>query len=103
MGPHTPGGCTRCLGALTINGSTVTKNVAYYNIAHASKFVPAGSKRIESNNISQVSNVAFITPQNKKVLIVVNDNNSTASFNIKYKGKFATVTLDANSVATFFW
>ena len=103
MGPHTPGGCTRCLGALTINGSTVTKNVAYYNIAHASKFVPAGSKRIESSNSAQVSNVAFITPQGKRVMIVVNDNNNTASFNIKYKNKLAAVSVDANSVATFVW
>ncbi|WP_114791960.1 glycoside hydrolase family 30 beta sandwich domain-containing protein [Niabella yanshanensis] len=103
MGPHTPGGCTRCLGALTINGSAVTKNVAYYNIAHASKFVPAGSKRIESSNSAQVSNVAFLTPQGKKVMIVVNDNNNTASFNIKYKGKLAPVSLEGNSVATFVW
>lgn len=103
MGPHTPGGCTRCLGALTINGSTVTKNVAYYNIAHASKFVPAGSKRIESSNSAQVSNVAFITPAGKKVVIVVNENNNTASFNIKYKDKLAAVTVDGNSAATFVW
>lgn len=103
MGPHTPGGCTRCLGALTINGSTVTKNVAYYNIAHASKFVPAGSKRIESSNSAQVSNVAFITPQGKKVMIVINENNNTVSFNIKYKNKFAAVSVDANSAATFVW
>nr|WP_245857028.1 hypothetical protein [Lutibacter flavus] len=33
--PHTNGGCTECLGALTIDGNTVTKNVAYYIIAHA--------------------------------------------------------------------
>lgn len=103
MGPHTPGGCTRCLGALTINGSTVTKNVAYYNMAHASKFVPAGSKRIESSNGSLVSNVAFVTPQGKKVMIVVNENNNTAYFNIQYKGKRAVVSVDANSAATFIW
>lgn len=103
MGPHTPGGCTRCLGALTVNGSAVTKNVAYYNIAHASKFVPTGSKRIESSNSALVSNVAFITPQGKKVMIVVNENNSAAAFNIKYKNKIATVSMDANAVATLVW
>ncbi|HYH55482.1 MAG TPA: glucosylceramidase, partial [Anseongella sp.] len=37
--PHTEGGCTACLGALTIEGETITRNVAYYIIAHASKFV----------------------------------------------------------------
>lgn len=52
--PHTPGGCTQCKGALTINGSEVTRNVAYYIIAHASRFVPAGSVRIQSNNASPI-------------------------------------------------
>lgn len=103
MGPHTPGGCTRCLGAVTINGSTVTKNVAYYNIAHASKFVPPGSRRIESNSNTLVSNVVFATPQGEKVMIVVNENNNTANFNIQYKGKRAAVSVDANAVATFIW
>ncbi|WP_052695002.1 glycoside hydrolase family 30 protein [Hymenobacter sp. AT01-02] len=28
FGPHTPGGCSTCLGAVTINGNTVTRNVA---------------------------------------------------------------------------
>jgi len=37
--PHTNGGCTSCEGALTI-GATVIRNVSYYIIAHASKFVP---------------------------------------------------------------
>src|ERR1700744_2621653 len=44
-GPHTSGGCSTCLGALTI-GTTVTRNVSYYIIAHASKFVRPGSVRI---------------------------------------------------------
>ena len=30
FGPHTLGGCTECKGALTISGSNVTRNVAYY-------------------------------------------------------------------------
>jgi glucosylceramidase len=35
--PHTPGGCTQCKGAITINNSeTFTRNVGYYIIAQAS-------------------------------------------------------------------
>src|SRR5690606_31022119 len=30
--PHTNGGCTACLGAITIGGSNITRNVAYYII-----------------------------------------------------------------------
>ncbi|WP_315819466.1 glycoside hydrolase [Paraflavitalea speifideaquila] len=65
FGPHTPGGCTTCKGALTI-GSTVTRNVAYYIVGHASKFVPAGSVRIGSNISGSLQNVAFLTPTGKK-------------------------------------
>lgn len=71
-GPHTPGGCTQCKGALTIDGSAFTRNVAYYIIAHASKFVPAGSTRIGSNIAGPLQNVAFLRPDGKKVLIVFN-------------------------------
>ncbi|MEO6550868.1 MAG: glycoside hydrolase family 30 beta sandwich domain-containing protein, partial [Ferruginibacter sp.] len=67
--PHTAGGCTTCKGALNIGGS-VTRNVAYYIIAHASKFVPAGSVRISSNITGNLQNVAFLTPSGKKVLVV---------------------------------
>ena len=101
--PHTPGGCSECKGALTINGTSVTRNVSYYIIAHASKFVPAGSYRIESNLLPNVSNAAFLTPSGQKVLIAVNESNTGISFNIKFNGKWATVTLPAASVATYVW
>lgn len=102
FGPHTPGGCTDCKGALTINGNGVTKNVAYYIIAHASKFVPPGSVRINSP-ATPLSNVAFLTPQGNKVLLVLNEGTSTANFNIKAAGKWATVSLPAGSVGTYTW
>lgn len=102
--PHTPGGCTMCKGAITINNSTsYTKNVAYYIIAHASKFVPTGSVRIASNISGNLSNVAFKTPTGKKVLIVENDGNTAETFNIKYNNKWVTVTLDGGAVGTFVW
>ena len=102
FGPHTPGGCTTCKGALTISG-TVSRNVAYYIIAHASKFVPAGSVRIASNITGNLQNVAFLTPAGKKVLIVSNDGNSPETFNIRFKGKWVTHSLNAGAVATYVW
>ena len=102
--PHTPGGCTECKGALTINGSAITRNVGYYIIAHASKFVPAGSVVISSSAPSgNLTNAAFKTPDGKKVLLVLNDGSTAAQFNIEYKGKKAVVNLPANSVGTFVW
>lgn len=101
--PHTPGGCTECKGALTISGSNYSRNVAYYIIAQASKFIPPGSVRINSNTPGTIYNVAFRTPDGKKVLIVLNDANAESSFNIRYNGKWASAKLPAGTVATYVW
>ena len=104
FGPHTPGGCTTCKGAITIESTSFfVRNVAYYIIAHASKFVPAGSVRISSTQSGNLNNVAFKTPSGKKVLIVENDGANSEFFNIKYNGKWVTTSLDGGSVATFTW
>ena len=102
-GPHTPGGCTECKGAITISGSSISKNVGYYIVAHASKFVPSGSVRISSSLVSNLPSVAFKTPAGKKILIVVNESASTISFNISYKGRYVITSLSAGNVATFSW
>ena len=101
--PHTPGGCTECKGAITISGSSIMRNVGYYIIAHASKFVPAGSVRIASNIAVNLPNVAFKTPDGKKVLIVLNEGTTTASFNIRFNGKWINTSLIAGAVATYIW
>ena len=102
--PHTDGGCSMCKGALTITSTEAfQRNVAYYIIAHASKFVPTGSVRIGSNSSGDLQNVAFITPSGSKVLIVENDGATTQTFNIKFNDKWVTTSLDAGSVATYTW
>lgn len=104
FGPHTPGGCTTCKGAITIESASLfTRNVGYYIIAHASKFVPAGSVRIASTSAGNLNNVSFKTPARKKVLIVENDGNASEIFNIKYNGKWVVTSLEAGSVATYIW
>jgi len=102
--PHTPGGCTNCKGAITIiSGNSYTKNVGYYIIGHASKFIPTGSVRIASNITGNLYNVAFLTPDGKRVLIVENDGNNFENFNIKFNRKWITSSLDGGSVGTYIW
>lgn len=102
--PHTGnGGCPICQGAVTIDGNEVTRNLAYYVMAHASKFVRPGSVRIGSNAVPNLSNVAFHTPQGKTVLIVVNSGDSPQTFNVSFRKKAFSSTLLAGSVATFVW
>ncbi|HWC99286.1 MAG TPA: glycoside hydrolase family 30 beta sandwich domain-containing protein [Candidatus Sulfopaludibacter sp.] len=102
--PHTDsGGCTMCQGAITIDGSKVSRNVAYYAIAHASKFVRPGAVRIASNSVEGLPNVAFRSPRGGIVLIVVNTGQATRSFEIRQHGKSLAATLKAGSVATYLW
>jgi glucosylceramidase len=100
--PHTAGGCTTCMGALTI-GSGVTRNVSYYIIAHASKFARPGSVRVASSQTSTLLTVAFKNPEGKKVLIVLNNGNNAESFNIRFNVKSVTTSLSAGAVGTFVW
>ena len=102
--PHTDGGCSTCKGALTISsGGNITRNVAYYIIAHASKFVPSGSVRIGSNISGDLQNVAFKTPNGKKVLIAENNGDLSTTFNVKYNGKWFVTSLAAGAVGTYVW
>jgi len=101
-GPHTPGGEARCVGALTL-GEEITRNVAYYVIAHASKFVRPGSVRIYSDAQASLPNAAFLTPAGQIVLIALNDGADPLTFTIQFEGKNALATLPARSVATYVW
>jgi glucosylceramidase len=102
--PHTDrGGCDRCLGAVTIDGNEVTRNPAYYIIAHAAKFVRPGSVRIASNTLPALPNVAFKTPDGRHILIVLNNSRGRQPFNISHQGKLATSALNSNAVGTFVW
>lgn len=101
-GPHTNGGCTECKGAITVSDSgDFTRNVAYYIVAHASKFIPSGSQRIASTQTKYLSTAAFKTPSGKTVLIVQNDHKAVENFNIKFAGKTAAVTIPGSSAATY--
>lgn len=101
--PHTPGGCTNCLGALTIQQNAVSRNVAYYIIGQASKFVPVGSVRIASNLPTDLPNVAFKRPDGKKVLLVFNDGKQEQSFGISSNGKMIPAKLPAGAAVTYVW
>lgn len=110
FGPHTAdGGCPVCEGAVTINGDSVQRNLAFYTVAHASKFVPPGSVRIASDPSTpgDLTDVAFKTPDGSPngsiVLIVANTSQHAEKFGIVYHGSEATASLPAGAVATYVW
>ncbi len=102
--PHTDrGGCDRCLGAVTIDKDNITRNPAYYIIAHAAKWVRPGSVRIASNMAAGLPNVAFVTPAGKTVLIVLNTGKQKQVFHISSKNKVLVSSLEPGAVASYVW
>jgi len=101
--PHTEGGCDRCLGTVTLSGNNVTRNPAYYILAHASRHVRPGSVRVSTNTLGNLPNVAFQTPGGSKVLIVVNTTPDKRSFNVKFRGNTLPLSLDGGAVGTWIW
>jgi glucosylceramidase len=103
--PHTDdGGCTRCLGAITIDKEgNITRNPAYYSIGQASKFIPSGSVRIDSNVIPGLENVAALTPEGKVVVIVQNTGKEQKTFGIEFDGLTSTYTLEAGDACSMVW
>jgi glucosylceramidase len=102
--PHTDnGGCGICQGAVTIDGNEVTRNLAYYAMAHFSKFVRPGSVRIASSSPTTLPNVAFKTSEGKIVLIVANVGKSPQIFHVQYPGKSFKASLKDGAVATYVW
>jgi glucosylceramidase len=102
--PHTNnGGCPVCQGAITLNGDAVTRNRAYYTLAHASKFVRPGSIRIDSNEPEGLPNVTFRTPDGKFVFLVANNGAAPQTFNVRFHGRAFATTLAAGAVATYVW
>ena len=102
--PHTDnGGCPICQGAVTIDGNEITRNLAYYAMAHFSKFVRPGSVRIGSSPTATLPNVAFKAPGRKVVLIVVNDGKASQDFDVRYHDKSFKTTLNQGAVGTYVW
>lgn len=105
-GPHL-GGCGNCRGVLTINSisGVVTRNVEYYALAHASRFVRPGAHRIASStNVGGLQSVAFKNGDDgSKVLIVVNTAAADVSFAIRIGGKAILYGIPSGAVVTFHW
>jgi glucosylceramidase len=104
-GPYT-GGCTNCRGVVTINSQTgaVTRNVEYYALAHASRFVRRGARRIESTSVvAGIETVAFRNLDSSTVLIAVNTDVAERRFAVRWRGKTLQYLLPAGAVATLRW
>lgn len=102
IGPHTPGGCTQCLGALTIDGQRVERNVPYYILGQISSFVPVGSRRLPSSG-STLSHVFFERPDGRRVGLLLNETETVQQVDMNFAGRFAQIQIPEKSVVTVVW
>jgi glucosylceramidase len=96
------GGCQDCRGVITISdGGFVRRNVEYYAIAHLSKFVMPGARRIKSSFTDAVEQVAFNNPDGSIVLVVSNDASNLQRINIVFGEKQLTYNQEPRSTVTY--
>lgn len=105
-GPHL-GGCKDCRGVVTINSKTgaVTRNIEYYALGHASKFVRRGAQRIASPaKVGGMDTVAFRNADDGSIaLIVSNGEAQSRRFTVGSGARRFAYTLPKHSVVTFTW
>jgi len=105
-GPHL-GGCKDCRGVVTIDSKTgeVTRNIEYYALGHASKFVRRGAQRIASpTKLGGLETVAFRNADDGSIaLIVSNGEAQSRRFSVGQGARRLAYTLPKHSVVTFTW
>ena len=74
---------------------------SYYYIGHFSKFIKPGAKRIASSpSRSQLLSTAFLNPDGKTAVVVMNPTDKQASYWLWVKGDAAEVNSPAHSIQT---
>jgi len=106
--PHL-GGCKNCRGVITVKvddtGAEAIPTVDFTALAHVSKFVQPGARRIDSNTFGpgSLEDVAFRNPDGSLVLLVLNSGSKPVTFNVGWEKKHAVYTLPGNAAATLLW
>jgi glucosylceramidase len=99
IGPFT------CGGIVTINSASldVVRSGMYWALAHYSRAVRRGARRIESDgSVDGVSHVAFAHADGKMAVILTNARAET-TVRLELAGKSAQVLLPADSVTSLTW
>lgn len=100
-GPNHVGNyCFAPVHADTRNGSLIYTN-SYYYMGHFSKFIHPGAKRIISNaSRDKLLTTAYINPDGKLAVVVMNKSDDNVDYYLWIKGKAAKTTSPAHSIAT---
>ncbi len=103
-GPH-KGGCGDCRGVVTIDpaAGTVIRNVEYYVLGHASRFILPGAYRVGTTKRDKgIEAAAFLNPDGSRVAIL-HRNSGDGPVTIALDGLHYSVALPSGAVATLRW
>lgn len=100
-GPNHVGNfCFAPIHADTRTGKLIYTN-SYYYIGHFSKFIQPGAKRIScSSNRDKLQSTAFLNPDGKMVVVVLNLSDDKLPFRLWIAGKAAPVSSLPHSIMT---
>ena len=104
-GPHT-GGCGNCRGVVTIDTASgaITRNVEYWSLAHANRFVSPGARRIDSSSdVDGLKSAAFRNPDGSVALIVLDTADAARTFAVHAGRRGFTYVIAPGAVVTFRW
>lgn len=106
----TNNGCQGCRPIVTVSPKTdgtwtYTPTADYWGLAHASKFVQPGARRVASNTLGKgsIEDVAFTNPDGSTALVTYNSGSTARTFNVGWGDRHFTYTLAAGAAATFTW
>ena len=106
FGPHL-GGCKDCRGVVTIDSRTgaVTRNMEYYVLGHASRFMRPGARRVASSaGVDGIDTVAFVNGDDGSVLLLVcNSAAAPRSLRVRQASTSFDYTVPRESIASFVW
>ncbi|MGA9451678.1 MAG: glycoside hydrolase family 30 protein [Verrucomicrobiia bacterium] len=97
---HAQNFCFAPVHANTKTGELYYMN-SYYYIGHFSKFIRPGAKRIiSSSTTDNLLTTAFLNPDGKIAVVVLNLSDQTMTFNLSLGGKAAKTSSPAHSIMT---
>jgi glucosylceramidase len=101
------GGCPDCRGVVTIDSRTgaITRNLEYYALAHASRFVRPGAERIASDASAEgLDHVAFRNADDGSLVLMASNAAATPQrIAVRQGDRRFVAELPRESVATFVW
>lgn len=103
-GPH-KGGCGDCRGVITIDpaSGTITRNVEYYVLGHASRFVLPGAFRIAADRKGGGIEAAAFLNRDGSTVAILHRTSGEGPVTLAHDGRRYSFDMPVGSVATLRW